>query len=326
MERRLTTDCPRNWMLASEAPHPCPCPLAFPNIPPAFPNLEAAPRTQPWDSNVLLRPSACASEWTLRHLYKFLRLQAWRCAHLPTPGTSNIRKFLWLLKLPLINLAPSTSFLGLSLLSVGPVLDFTPKGPEVMNRHQQFHSWEHGRISGPGGQEVETLRRAPWEEWNLPTETYWDWFPINAWLQKTETYLLTNKYLPKIFPLPQVSELAAWILLDTLLFVFLAHGYNPPQTLNDLPVTCTACIWGVAITLLFLKKKLNFCSFELASVDFFIWVHRYRSKGIESRDSLEICTTVFVVTLFTVANRQNQPKQGPIKRWMGKQNVAVYTM
>ena len=213
MERRLTTDCPRNWMLASEAPHPCPCPLAFPNIPPAFPNLEAAPRTQPWDSNVLLRPSACASEWTLRHLYKFLRLQAWRSAHLPAPGTSNIRKLLWLLKLPLINLAPSTSFLGLSLLSVGPVLDFTPKGPEVMNRHKQFHSWEHGRISGPGGQEMETLRRAPWEEWNLPTETYRDWFPINAWLQKTETYLLTNKYLPKIFPLPQVSELAAWILV-----------------------------------------------------------------------------------------------------------------
>lgn len=120
------------------------------------------------------------------------------------------------------------------------------------------------------------------------------------------------------------SLLGFW--LDILLFVFLAHGYNPPQTLNDLPVTCTACIWGVAITLLFLKKKLNFCSFELASVDFFIWVHRYRSKGIESRDSLEIYTTVFVVTLFTVANRQNQPKQGPIKRWMGKQNVAVYTM
>ena len=74
------------------------------------------------------------------------------------------------------------------------------------------------------------------------------------------------------------------------------------------------------------KKKLNFCSFELASVNFFIWVHRYRSKGIESRDSMEICTTVFVVTLFTVAKRRNQPKQGPIERWMGKQNVAIYTM
>ena len=113
MERILTTDCPQSWMLASEAPHPFPCPLAFPNILLAFPNLEAAPRTQPWDSNGLLRPSGRASEWTLRHLYKLLRLQAWRSAHLPTPGTSNVRKLLWFLKLPLINPAPSTSFLGL---------------------------------------------------------------------------------------------------------------------------------------------------------------------------------------------------------------------
>ena len=55
-------------------------------------------------------------------------------------------------------------FLGSSLLSVGPVSDFTPKGPEVMNQHQQFHSWERGRVSGPGGQEMVTLRHAPWEE------------------------------------------------------------------------------------------------------------------------------------------------------------------
>lgn len=41
---------------------------------------------------------------------------------------------------------------------------------------------------------------------------------------------------------------------------------------------------------------------------------------------MEICTTMFVVALFTVANRQNHPKQGPIKRCMGKQNVAIYTM
>lgn len=99
---------------------PCPCPLAFPN-------LEGAPRTQPWDSNWVLRPSGHASKWTLRHLYKFLRLQAWRSAHLPAAGISNIRKLLWLLKQPLINLAPSASFLGLSLLFVGPVSDFTPR-------------------------------------------------------------------------------------------------------------------------------------------------------------------------------------------------------
>lgn len=131
----------------------------------------------------------------------------------------------------------------------------------------------------------------------------------------------------KSFPVLKSVNSLLGLRLDTLRFAFLAHGYNPPQTLNDLPVSCTACIWGVAIPLLFLKKKkkLDFCSFELASVNFFIWVHRYRSKGIENRDSMEICTTVFVVTLFTVANRRNQPKQGPIKRWMGKQNVAIYT-
>ena len=120
---------------------------SFPQHSTCFPQPRSCLRTQPWDSNGLLRPSGCASEWTLRHLYKFLRLQAWRSAYLPSPGTSNVRKLLWLLKLPLINLVPSASFLGLSLLSVEPVSDFTPKGPEVMNRHQQFHSWERERIS-----------------------------------------------------------------------------------------------------------------------------------------------------------------------------------
>ena len=45
------------------------------------------------------------------------------------------------------NPAPSTSFLDFSLLSVRWLSYFTPEGPEVMNRHQQFHSWECGRIS-----------------------------------------------------------------------------------------------------------------------------------------------------------------------------------
>lgn len=115
-------------------------------------------------------------------------------------------------------------------------------------------------LGNMGGQEMETLGHAPWEERNLPTETYRDWFPINAWLQKTETHLLTNKHLPKSFPVLKSVNSLLGLRLDTLRFAFLAHGYNPPQTLNDLPVSCTACIWGVAIPLLFLKKKKNLIS------------------------------------------------------------------
>ena len=184
-------------------------------------------------------------------------------------------------------------------------------------------------LGNMGGQEMGTLGHAPWEEWNLPTETYRDWFPIIAWLQKTETHLLTNKHLPKIFPRPQVSELAAWTPVGHPALCIPCPWIQP--TPNPQWLTCElysmhlgSCNSSAIPEKK--KKKLNFCSFELASVNFFIWVHRYRSKGIESRDSMEICTTVFVVTLFTVAKRRNQPKQGPIERWMGKQNVAIYTM
>ncbi|KAI4586528.1 hypothetical protein MJG53_004315 [Ovis ammon polii x Ovis aries] len=52
---------------------------------------------------------------------------------------------------------------------------------------------------------------------------------------KTETHLLTNKHLPKSFPVLKSVNSLLGLRLDTLRFAFLAHGYNPPQTLNDLP-------------------------------------------------------------------------------------------
>jgi len=51
-------------------------------------------------------------------------------------------------------------------------------------------------------------------------------------VQKMETSLLTNEYLPRISLRSQANELTAWTPAGLLLFAVLAHKYSPSQTLN----------------------------------------------------------------------------------------------
>lgn len=75
-------------------------------------------------------------------------------------------------------------------------------------------------------------------------------------LQKTETYLQTNEYSPRISPRAQANELAAWILAGRPppFFVRLAHKCSSPQPFNASPVACYSLHFQIAISLLFLNK------------------------------------------------------------------------
>ena len=90
-------------------------------------------------------------------------------------------------------------------------------------------------------------------------------FPQRPDLQKKETYLLTNDYMHRIPPHPQAKELTVGTLAG------LPRLCTPClQALNRLAYNfATACVSQLAIPLLSLNK-LNFWSFELVSVYFFI--------------------------------------------------------
>lgn len=157
------------------------------------------------------------------------------------------RKTPWLLKQPLINLAPSTSFLGLSLLFVGPVSDFTPRRSWGYNDTSNF-------LGNMGGQGMETLGHAPWEERNLPTETPPRLISYKCLITEDRDHLLTNKHLPKSFP-----SLSQWTRQFGLRLTPCACIPCPwiQPTPNPQWLTCElySMHLGVAIPLLFLKKK-----------------------------------------------------------------------
>lgn len=249
MDRILTTDFPR-LDAGNRSSCPCPCPLAFPNIPPAFPNLEAAPRTQPWDSSRLLRTSMDmqVNENVTASVQIFKTQNAGICSS-SHRRDSNIRKTPLVIKTTAYQLAPIRLFLGSLLCILWDQFQILPQKvlrlPTPAIPLLAF-AWEDRNGDSWA---------CTWEERNLPTETYRDWFPINTWLQKTETHLLTINTCQKSFPVLKSVNSLLGLRIGHLRFAFLAHGYNPPQTLNDLLPVVQHAFTGSLIPLLFLKKK-----------------------------------------------------------------------
>lgn len=98
-------------------------PIPIPRIPhPTIPTLAAISRTQPWESNVLFRPSERYT-WVspVKGSLSTLKMQVGRHADLPVlrlRKTSPVPKFLCLLNLPATNREWSDSSFSLSLPSV----------------------------------------------------------------------------------------------------------------------------------------------------------------------------------------------------------------
>lgn len=57
-------------------------------------------------------------------------------------------------------------------------------------------------------------------------------FPQMSDLEKTEAYLLTNEYLPRIPLYPQANEPSVWTLARSPHLALLVHRYSTPQTFN----------------------------------------------------------------------------------------------
>ena len=132
----VTTSWPVIWTLAIGGSSPSPLSLEC-TFCLRFPQQELFSRTQPWDSNVLLRPSGLDT-WLnfVKSSMQTFKILAGACGDLLLlwlPKISLVHKFSCLLNPPLTNLEWSVSFLGLFLPSV--------YGDQFPNQHCAFPSW-----------------------------------------------------------------------------------------------------------------------------------------------------------------------------------------
>ena len=108
----VTTGWPLVWTRAIGVPHPLPCSW---NVSSVYSSTGAVPRTQPWESNVSLRPSG-RYKWlnpgkASISTFKILAGRSRNLLVLQLP----LCKFPSLLNLPPINVKRSPSFFSLSL-------------------------------------------------------------------------------------------------------------------------------------------------------------------------------------------------------------------